>query len=140
MEKLTLPAGTIIPMTIGLICFLLLSFSYSTAMAAEVSATFHQEKENISVIEINRGKKAPSTLIVQMFLPSGVRITESTPAISKFDKKKNSAKWLLREIPTGRTIITVRTSKLFNIDNCVVKIRYRNRGNGNMSEIEAIRE
>ena len=117
----------------------LISF-HTTAYAAGVSAKIYKEDSTHSIIEIYAGKTAPATLIVQMFLPSGQTITESDPQISKFDGKKNSAKWLLREVGNGQIRISVYTSKPLDLEDTIVSIRYRNKKTGNIIEVEAVKK
>lgn len=117
--------------------FFICIVSCGSAYSETISAELVQNKGTSLTIEIHVESPPPASIIVQFSIPSGVKIVNSSPGISKFDAKNNSAKWLLRTITSGTTSISVVTSKRISTRDASAIIRYRNRSSGSLVEVRA---
>lgn len=111
--------------------------SRGTAYSETISAELVQNKGTSLTIKIHVESPPPASIIVQFSIPSGIKIVNSSPGISKFDAKSNSAKWLLRSITSGTTNISIVTSKRISARDASAIIRYRNRNSGSLVEVRA---
>lgn len=123
-----------------LLVFVLISSSillHGIAYSKTISAELLQNKGSSLTIKIHVPSPPPASIIVQFTLPSGTTIQKSSPNVSKFDSKSNTAKWLLRNIATGTKTISVVTSKRIKTKDAAAIIRYRDRSSGSLVEVRA---
>jgi len=123
-----------------IIIFLVPVFFFSTVLsahAAVVSARVYQENGTTTFIEIKLSKPAPATLIVEMRMPQGSRIIETSPKFSKQNKKNHSVKWLVKNVKTGASTIKIVTQADLDLGSSHVLIRYRDSDDGKLREVEA---
>ena len=122
------------------IFFLIFFFSTPFSAYAEVvSARVYQEKGTTTFIEITLSKPAPATVIVEMRLPQGSRIMETSPKFSKQNKKNHSVKWLMKNVKTGSSTIKIVTQTDLDLGSSHVLVRYRDSNDGKLREVEARR-
>ena len=117
-------------------------FFFSTPLSAYaevVSARVYQENGTTTFIEIKLSTPAPATFIVEMRMPQGSRIIETSPKFSKQNKKNYSVKWLMKNVKTGVSTIKIVTQSDLDLRSSHVLIRYRDSNDGKLREVEARR-
>lgn len=50
----------------------------------------------------------PASLIIEQYLPPGTKIASSQPKLKKYDIKKGKAKWLLKNVRSGKMIVKLQ--------------------------------
>ncbi|MEE4166966.1 MAG: hypothetical protein V2I35_13265 [Desulfocapsaceae bacterium] len=118
--------------------FLVLFLSPPTASCAEpVSARLYQSGGTTTFIELTLAPPAPPTLIVEIKLPSNVRVIKSVPEFSK--QNSNTLKWLLKNVTGSSYKIQLVTGSKLDLDSSPVYIRYRDNNSGSIREVQADR-
>ncbi len=122
-----------IAVTLASVIFLLSSVEISRA--EPVTARLYQSGKTMTFIELSLAPPAPATLIVELKLPSVVKIIRSVPQFSK--QNKNTIKWLLKNIKERSYTIQLETGTMIDLSSSQVHIRYRDRDSGSIQEVQA---
>ena len=59
-------------------------------------------------IELEISSPAPPLVIVIQHLPKGVKVVAAEPELQKYNPNKGVAKWLLRKVASGKTVVSMR--------------------------------
>ncbi len=78
---------------------------------------------------------APVTIIVLQYLPAGVKILNSKPAMKKYNHKKGVAKWLLKNVRPGKMRVRMKFDKALKPGKIKGELRYRVPGSGTMESM-----
>ena len=117
----------------------LIIISAQTVTASSVSARYTQSSGSQIVVEINAGSPPPKSVILIQRFPSHIRMLNAQPGASNYNEKKNSAKWLLRNLRSGSTTVKVTLDGEVQAREVSAEIRYMSQQGGKMTTIQVIK-
>ncbi|GAB4342815.1 MAG: hypothetical protein Kow0089_18130 [Desulfobulbaceae bacterium] len=101
----------------------------------QVTARYTAAGPEKVVVEISvQGTPPASAILIQQF-PQDAEMINARPKPNMYNRKKNKAKWLLRDIPTGTTTITADFDGPVSADGISGELRYKSRLDGKMRTI-----
>ena len=89
------------------------------------SARYIQSSGTTLVIEITAGSPPPASAILIQNLPAEVKILHSQPGYSNYNARKNQAKWLLRNLKTGKSKVRMTLDRTVTASNISAEIRFK---------------
>ncbi len=84
-------------------------------------------------LEVRGG--APLTVIVLQHLPAGVNVVGSRPAMKKYEAENGLAKWLLKNVKPGKSVVSIKLDKAVKPGDIKGELRYRTPDSGVMEEM-----
>ncbi|MBU0483567.1 MAG: hypothetical protein KKB30_03530 [Proteobacteria bacterium] len=118
-----------------LIAFIILLSAKPAGADDLVAARYLTVEPKRIELELDLRPPTPASIIVIQKLPSGTEIESSTPQVSKYDKKKGLAKFLLRQIDPGQTVITLQLKENVTKSDIHATIKYMDPASGKTTEI-----
>lgn len=107
-----------------------------TIMASpDIQARYIKDSGKQVVISITVGQNPPPSVILVQHFPPGVRMVDSTPKASNYNHQRNSAKWLLRNLRSGKTNVSVSFDRPVQGGQVSAEIRFKPQRKGKMSTI-----
>lgn len=77
---------------------------------------------------------APASLIIEQYLPPGTRVTGSQPKLKKYNIKKGKAKWLLKNVRSGKMIVQLQLADKIGKGNIRALLRCKDPASGDFIE------
>jgi len=84
-------------------------FNGQSVFAADlVSGYYISSSGKMIELAIDIQSPSPASLIIEQYLPPGTQIASSQPKFKKYDIKKGKAKWLLKNVRSGKMIVKLQ--------------------------------
>jgi len=90
-----------------------------------ISARYIKTNSTQLIIEINAGSQPPESAILIQRLPGEVQIIDSQPGYSNYNTRKNQAKWLLRNLKSGKSMVRITLDRSVSETGISAEIRYK---------------
>lgn len=103
--------------------------------AEGIQARYLENSASRSVLEIIVGNPAPSSIIVNQRIPTGVMVQSASPPYSKFLSGKNEAKWLFKNPAPGVRHIILNYKTPLSGRGATAVIRCKSPGDGSLMTI-----
>ena len=108
-------------------CLLWIGLLMPAMLLAEpdMSARYVKTSGTQLVIEITAGSQPPASAILIQRLPGEVKILDSQPGYSNYNARKNRAKWLLRNLKPGKSMVRMTLDRSVSETGISAEIRYK---------------
>lgn len=104
--------------------------------APAVTASYSQSSGTRLVIEITTGSPPPASVILVQRFPAGTTMVSSQPGASNYNAGKNVAKWLLRNLRPGKSMVTVTLDRAVSAGEVSAEIRFKPQDGGGMETVQ----
>jgi hypothetical protein len=123
------------------ICFLCIVavaalFNAKTVFAADlVSGHYISSSGKTIELAIDIQSPSPASLIIEQYLPPGTKIASSQPKLKKYDIKKGKAKWLLKNVRSGKMIVKLQLADTLGKGRIQALLRCKDPATGGFVEM-----
>ena len=105
-----------------------------TSAADIVSGRYISSAGKTIELAINIQSPSPASLIIEQYLPPGTMIKSSQPKLKKYNIKKGKAKWLLKNVRTGKIKVTLHLADKVGKENIRALLRCKDPATGSFVE------
>ncbi|NPA94559.1 MAG: hypothetical protein GXO58_03935 [Thermodesulfobacteria bacterium] len=112
----------------------LLSLALASPCLGAISGAIEQKDDRIAIVRVKITPPAPTTVIITLDLPEGVKIEEAKPKYSRLLDKERKAQWLLTGIKPGKLDILIRFNREVDVKELKAIFRYKDVSSGKIVE------
>ena len=91
------------------ICAVAVLYNAQSVFAADLVSGRYLSSSGKSIeLSLDIQSPAPVSLIIEQYLPPGTEILASKPKFKKYNRKNGKAKWLLKNVRSGKMIVKLQ--------------------------------